>query len=99
MYVIRMEHPVPDYERWKRAFDNDPLGREQAGVRRYRIFRAADAANHVLIDLEFDTLGPAEAMLAALRAIWGRVEGTVMANAQARIVEQVEERTLGSAAP
>jgi hypothetical protein len=28
MYVLHMEHPVPDYEAWKqRGFDPDPLGR------------------------------------------------------------------------
>ena len=32
--VVRVEHPVPDYEIWKReAFDRDPLGRERSGVR------------------------------------------------------------------
>ena len=33
--VVRVEHPVPDYEIWKRdAFDRDPLGRAPSGVRR-----------------------------------------------------------------
>jgi hypothetical protein len=33
MHVLRIEHPVPDYDAWKEAFDNDPVGREQGGVR------------------------------------------------------------------
>lgn len=37
MFVLRIEHPVPDYEAWKRTFDRDPLGRSRSGVRRYRI--------------------------------------------------------------
>jgi hypothetical protein len=32
------------------------------------------------------------ALLAALRVVWGRVEGTIMMNPQARIVETVETR-------
>jgi hypothetical protein len=90
MPILRIEHPVPDFEGWKTSFDSDPMGRKQAGVRRHQIFRASDDPNYVLIDLEFDTTGEAEALLAALRGLWSRVEGTVMSNPQARIVETVE---------
>ncbi len=24
MQIVRIEHPVPDYDAWKRAFDSDP---------------------------------------------------------------------------
>ena len=90
MYVLRIEHPVPDYAGWKRAFDSDPVGRKKLGVRRYRILRPVDSPNYVMIDLEFDTVSQAEALLAAMRVVWGRVEGTVMTNPQSRIVEAVE---------
>ena len=69
MYMLRIEHPVPDYNGWKRAFDSDPVGREKAGVRRYQILRPVDNPNNVIIHLEFDTLNQAEAFLAALRNI------------------------------
>ena len=36
------------------------------GVRRYRIMRTTDDPSHVMIDLEFDSLGEAEAVKAAL---------------------------------
>lgn len=29
MHVLRIEHPVPDFDAWKEAFDNDPVRREQ----------------------------------------------------------------------
>jgi hypothetical protein len=90
--ILRIEHPVFDYEAWKAAFDSDPIGREKSGVRRYQIQRAIDDANHVMIDLEFDTHGEAQAMLAALRVVWDRVAGTIIANPRARIVEPVETR-------
>ena len=90
MYILRIEHPVPDFDGWKKAFDSDPVGREKSGVRRYQILRASDDANYVMIDLEFDTASQAEALLAAMRVVWGRVEGTIMMNPKARIVEAVE---------
>jgi hypothetical protein len=90
VYILRIEHAVPDYDGWKQAFDGDPMGREKSGVRRHRVLRAADDPNYVLIDLEFDTAGQAEAMLAGLRALWGRVQ--VMRDPRARIVEVLESR-------
>jgi ribosomal protein L35AE/L33A len=90
MTVLRIEHPVPDYERWKQVFDEDPVDREGSGVRRYRIFRPTDDPNYVMIDLEFDSESEAEALLASLRVIWGRVQGTIMSDPQARIVETIE---------
>lgn len=92
MYILRIEHPVHDFDGWKRAFDSDPVGREKSGVRRYRILRPVDDAHYVMIDLEFDTRTQAEALLAAMRVVWGRVEGKIVLNPQARIVEAAETR-------
>jgi hypothetical protein len=92
MFVLRIEHPVPDYDAWKEAFDSDPVGRERSGVRRYRVLRAVDDPSYVLIDLEFDTLGEAEGMLTAVREMWGQVQGRIMSNPQARIAEAVESK-------
>jgi ribosomal protein L35AE/L33A len=90
MYVLRIEHAVPDYEGWKRVFDSDPVGREKSGVRRYQVLRAVDDPRYVLIDLEFDTKEQADALLAGLRKVWSRVEGQVMRDPKVRIA-QVEE--------
>ncbi len=94
MYILHIEHPVPDFDGWKKAFDSDPVGRQKSGVRRYRVLRPVDDARYAIIDLEFDTLGQAEALLAALRGVWSRVEGTIMTNPQVRIVEVVEAKEL-----
>lgn len=90
MHILCIEHPVSDYNAWKTAFDSDPIGRKQSGVRRYRILRALDNPNYVMIDLEFDSASEAEAMHAALRELWSRVD--VMHSPQARIVEAVESK-------
>jgi hypothetical protein len=92
MYMLRIEHPVRDFDGWKRAFDSDPVGREKSGMRRYQILRPLDDANYVMIDLEFDTAAQAEALLAAMRVVWGRVEGKIMISPQARIAEAVETK-------
>lgn len=92
MYLLRIEHPVPNFEGWKQAFDSDPVGREKMGVRQYQILRATDDPNYVMIDLEFDAAEQAEALLNAMRAVWSRVEGKIMTNPKSRIVEKVEQK-------
>ena len=94
MPTLRIEHPVPDFNGWKAAFDSDPVGRARSGVRRYQILRSMDDPNYVMIDLEFDTKAEAEALLAAMRQVWARVEGQLMMNPQARVAEVVEAREL-----
>jgi len=90
MVVLRIEHPVPDYDVWKEAFDSDPVGRRRSGVRRYRIMRTIDDPHYVLIDLEFDTTEEAESLLASMRKVWERVAGVVVTNPQAKVVETME---------
>jgi hypothetical protein len=90
MPTLRIEHAVPDFTGWKRAFDSDPADRKGSGVRRYQVFRAVEDPNFVMIDLEFDTLGEAEGLLAKMRRVWSGDGQKVMRNPQARIVETVE---------
>ena len=90
MIVLQIEHPVPSFAGWKQAFDSDPVDRKGSGVRRYRVMHPVDNQNYSMIELEFDTVADAEAMLGKLRELWGRVEGTVMTNPQTRIIEIVE---------
>ena len=94
MYILRIEHPIFNFEDWKKAFDSNPVIREKSGMRCYRILRPIDDPNYVMIDLEFDTTKEAEAHLATLRLIWGRVEGTIMSDPKERIVEVVETKAL-----
>ncbi len=53
MPTLQIEHPVPNFDGWKKVFDSDPVGRPQAGVISYRICRKVDDPNYVIIDLEF----------------------------------------------
>ena len=90
MYLLRIEHPIINYEGWKNAFDNDPAGRQKAGVLQYQILRPTDDINYIIIDLEFKTRSEAESLLAAMQIIWGRVEGKIIMNPKARILEILE---------
>ena len=75
-----------------KAFDNDPIDRKKAGVRRYHIFQHADNTNFVVIDLEFDDLGEAENTLASLNILWGNIEGKIMINPHTRILKLIESK-------
>ena len=86
MPILRIEHAVPDFAGWKRAFGSDPADRKGSGVRRYQVLRSVDDPNYVMIDLEFDTLEDAEGLLAKMRRVWSGDGQKVMRNPQARIV-------------
>ncbi len=95
MAVLLIEHRVRDFDSWKAAFDGDPVGRQQGGVRSYRVLRAVEDPNLVLIELDFESVGEAEAFLARLRTLWSRVvaEGLIEAPT-ARIAEDADGRRL-----
>ena len=91
--ILRVEHKVGNFDAWKGMFDNDPIDRQKSGVRRYRILRATDDPNYVMIDLEFDGLKEAENVRSALHNLWGTPEAQkVMQNPQLRIVELIETK-------
>jgi len=92
MPTLRIEHPVPDFDMWKRVFDSDPAQREKSGVRRYALSRPVDDANCIAVDLEFDTRAEAEAFLTRLRELWAGPGGRGSSEQQARILESVETR-------
>ena len=93
MYLVRIEHPIPDFVAWKKAFDSDPVGREKSGVRRYRVLRPIDDPKYVMVDLEFDSSSEAETFHGAMRDLWRGAEAKgLIARPQARIVEAVESK-------
>ena len=87
---LQIEHKVPNFDGWKKAFESDPINRKKSGVKKYKIFKPVGDPNYVIIELEFDNLEDAENTLAALRNLWTKVEGTVMMNPQSRILDLVE---------
>jgi hypothetical protein len=90
MFIVRVEHPVADFAAWKRTFDSDPIGRQRSGVRGYRITRPVDDAAYAIVELEFEALQHAEAFQQKLQRLWDGVQGDLIRNTCARILEQVE---------
>jgi hypothetical protein len=101
MYTLKIEHAIRDFQTWRAAFDRDPIGRQRAGVRRYRVCRPPDDPNYVMIDLDFDQLTQAQAFLQALQQVWSRPDlspglsregAAAPAPPRARVVGQVDSK-------
>lgn len=93
MATLRIEHEITDYDTWRGAFERAAPFRELAGVRSYRIQRPIDDADYLMIDLDFDDVAGAEALLTILREnIWTSPEASpgLGGEPHARIVETVE---------
>jgi hypothetical protein len=80
MVILHIEHNVADFDNWKASFDNYEEFRQKSGVRRYRVSRPTDNPNFAIIDLEFDSLNEAEALLAGVQQVWQRVSGTLISD-------------------
>lgn len=95
MHVVQLEHPVRDFQAWKSTFDRDPIDRKGSGVRSYQIFRPTDDSNYVVVDLEFDSLGKAEAFKLALQELWRSPQAMSALNGtpRVRVVEMVERKS------
>lgn len=92
MPTLHIEHQIRDFDSWKAAFDRDPAGRKQSGVRRHRVSCPVDDPNYVMIDLDFDNAGEAETFLATMREVWRSPQAApaLVGSPQVRIIEVVE---------
>ena len=71
MYTLQIEHRIKDFGMWKSAFDRDPVDRAASGVTAHRISRPVEDAHYVVVELDFESLAQAEALLANLQAtVW-----------------------------
>jgi hypothetical protein len=71
MTTLRIEHAIHDYETWQRAFDSFAEARAKAGVRSFAIRQPVDDPKYLMLDLEFDTAGRAEAFASFLHEhVW-----------------------------
>jgi hypothetical protein len=94
MILLHIEHTVLNFDNWKASFDSYAELRQRSGVRRYRVSRPIDNPNFAMIDLEFDSLSEAEALLAAVQQVWQRVGGTLIKDPQWRFSEAIETKEL-----
>ena len=94
MTILHIEHPIRDYDTWKKAFDSDPAGRERSGVRSYQVLRPIDDPNYVMVDLELDNLKAAEDFLTTMGVVWRSAAAApaLAGSPQTRIAEVVENK-------
>lgn len=95
MHILRIEHQIRDFNSWKAAFDRDPIGRQQSGVRGHRVLRPIDDPNYVMLDLEFESASEAEAFRDALqRDVWRSRQAApaLVGSPQTWIIEAVENK-------
>src|SRR5438270_11467930 len=95
MAILRIEHPIIDFDAWKASFDRFDNFRKLSRVRSYRVLRPVDDAHYVVIDLEFDSTSDADAMLMGLRHHWRELEGTAVpvgAQPHVRVAEAGDTR-------
>lgn len=71
MTTLRIEHAISDFQLWKTAFDRFAEARANAGVRNLAIRQPVDDPQYLMLDLEFDTAGQAEAFAEFLQQhVW-----------------------------
>jgi hypothetical protein len=95
--TLHIEHPVHDFDAWKRVFDGFHDFRAAHGVRSFRVGRRVDAAAEVTIDLVFDDVDAAASFHRALKEqVWSRQQAAGLLNGapSAVILSLVDDQTV-----
>ena len=91
MVILQIEHQVPSYEIWRKAFDSDPFNRKETGVKKIRIYTSSDDPNHIIVDVAFESIEEAKATLGELQKLWGKITGVVASVPKTRFMNMVDE--------
>lgn len=69
--TLHIEHPITDYDTWRRAFDGFAELRRDAGVVSERVGRPVDDPRYIVVSLDFDTVEHAASFLRFLETqVW-----------------------------
>jgi hypothetical protein len=75
MTTLHLEHPITDYDTWRRAFDGFADVRRDAGVLRQRVARPVDDSRYIVVSLDFATVEQATSFLRFLETqVWASPE-------------------------
>jgi len=91
MVILQIEHQVPSYETWRKAFDSDPFDRKKTGVKNVRIYVSTEDPNHVIVDVAFESIEEAKSTLVELQKLWGKITGVVSSVPKTRFMFMVDE--------
>lgn len=95
--ILHIEHPVRDFDTWKRVFDGFHDFRVKHDVRSFRVGRVVDASSRVVIDLVFDSEDAAATFRRALQErVWSQQQATDVLTGvpEAVILNLVEDATV-----
>jgi len=95
--TLHIEHPVRDFDAWKRVFDGFQEFRAEHEVRSFRVGRRVGAESDVTIDLVFDDADAAATFRRALEErVWNRQQATGLLGGTptASILDLVDDTTL-----
>lgn len=95
--TLHIEHPVRDFDSWKRVFDGFHEFRAEHDARAVRVGRRVDAESEVAIDLVFDDTDAASTFLRALKErVWSgqQAAGLLNGTPSAVILNLVEDTTM-----
>jgi hypothetical protein len=77
MFTLSIEHAITDFPTWKTAFDRFSDARAQAGVLAHRIRHPLDDPHYLVIELDFETKGRAEAFRQFLtNVVWSNPDAS-----------------------
>lgn len=97
--TLHIEHPVSDFDAWKRVFDGFHDFRAAHHVRSFRVGRRVGAESDVTIDLVFDGVDAAATFHQALKEhVWSRQQATGLLDGapSAAILNLVDDTTISS---
>jgi len=90
--VMVMNFEVDDYDTWKAMFDDDPVGRREAGATGHVVSRAVDNPNEGFVRVEFPSVEQAKAFRERLLASGALERGGMRLKAGPTVAE-VEDQT------
>jgi hypothetical protein len=70
MVILVSTWQVPDYDRWRRAFDRGMAGVVNPGLLAHRLYRAVDDPDEILVQFEFDTVEHATRFMSRADEKW-----------------------------
>lgn len=95
--TLHIEHPVRDFDAWKRVFDDFQTFRADHDVRSFRVARRVDAESEVTIDLVFDDAAAAATFHRVLKErVWSGQQAAGLLNGapSAMILNLVDDTTI-----
>jgi hypothetical protein len=68
--IVSSVHEVRDFERWKGAFDRGMSANPTPGLLGYRLYRAVDDGDEILLSLTFASIADAEQFIEGADEAW-----------------------------